>query len=104
MQAFLDGLTAVHSGEATYRLHYGDQAPQDRSRFGIKGDTLYPEAVHPVVRGHPETGRKSLFANRGAPARSLSWGTPRARPCWSFSTATRRRRSFRCASTGPPTR
>lgn len=65
MQAFLDGLTAVHSGEATYRLHYGDQAPQDRSRFGIKGDTLYPEAVHPVVRRHPETGRKGLFVNRG---------------------------------------
>ncbi|MDW7747139.1 TauD/TfdA dioxygenase family protein [Halomonas sp.] len=65
MQAFLEGLTAVHSGEATYRLHYGNQPAQDRSRFGVRGDTPYPEAVHPVVRTHPDTGRKSLFVNRG---------------------------------------
>ncbi|MCE8020354.1 taurine dioxygenase [Halomonas sp. MCCC 1A11036] len=65
MQIFLEGLTAVHSGEATYRLHYGNQAAQDRSCFGIKSDTPYPEAVHPVVRRHSETGRKSLFVNRG---------------------------------------
>ncbi|NIC38908.1 taurine dioxygenase [Halomonas desiderata] len=65
MQNFLEELTAVHSGEATYRLHYGDQRAQDRSRFGIKSETPYPEALHPVVRRHPETGRKSLFVNRG---------------------------------------
>ncbi|TDO09906.1 MULTISPECIES: TauD/TfdA dioxygenase family protein [Halomonas] len=65
MQAFLEGLTAVHSGEATYRLYYGNQPAQDRSRFGVPSDKPYPEAVHPVVRTHPETGRKSLFVNRG---------------------------------------
>ncbi|WP_413615392.1 TauD/TfdA family dioxygenase [Halomonas cupida] len=65
MQTFLEGLTAVHSGEATYRLHYGNQPAQDRSRFGVRSDKPYPEAVHPVVRTHPETGRKSLFVNRG---------------------------------------
>ncbi|WP_205738519.1 TauD/TfdA dioxygenase family protein [Billgrantia endophytica] len=65
LQSFLEGLTAVHSGEATYRLHYGNQAAQDRSRFGFRSDQPYPEAVHPVVRTHPETGRKSLFVNRG---------------------------------------
>lgn len=65
LQAFLEGLTAVHSGEAIYRLHYGNQTAADRSQFGFKNGAEYPEAVHPVVRTHPETGRKSLFVNRG---------------------------------------
>lgn len=65
MQSFLEELTAVHSGEATYRLHYGSQAAQDRSRFGFNNGPAYPEAVHPVIRTHPDTGRKSLFVNRG---------------------------------------
>lgn len=65
LQSLLEGLTAVHSGEATYRLHYGHQAAKDRSQFGFKNGADYPEAVHPVVRTHPETGRKSLFVNRG---------------------------------------
>ncbi|WP_218313659.1 TauD/TfdA dioxygenase family protein [Halomonas sp. 18071143] len=65
LQRFLEGLTAVHSGEATYRLHYGNQAAKDRSQFGFNNGATYPEAIHPVVRTHPETGRKSLFVNRG---------------------------------------
>jgi len=54
-QHFLSGLTAIHSSEHVYR-----------GRYGIKDnlrDGGYPEAEHPVVRTHPETGRKALFVN-----------------------------------------
>ena len=55
MQRFLEGLSAVHDGEHVYRGRYG---------WNDSGKT-YPRSVHPVVRTHPETGRKALFVNRG---------------------------------------
>ena len=53
MKAYLDGLTARHDGEEQYRGRYGDDDAGKR----------YPFADHPVVRTHPETGRKCLFIN-----------------------------------------
>ncbi|MBZ9540344.1 MULTISPECIES: TauD/TfdA dioxygenase family protein [Modicisalibacter] len=71
MQRFLEGLTARHSGEANYRYRYGNQRPQNRECFGYANGSEYPEAIHPVVRTHPETGRKGLFVNRGFTAEIL---------------------------------
>ncbi|MBW2279899.1 MAG: TauD/TfdA family dioxygenase [Deltaproteobacteria bacterium] len=56
-QRMLDGLTAVHASEHVYRGRYGAD-PKLR-------DGGYPRAEHPVVRTHPETGRKALFVNSG---------------------------------------
>ena len=55
MKEFLAGLTAVHDGEHVYRGRYG---------FNDTGKT-YPRAEHPMIRTHPETGRKALYVNRG---------------------------------------
>lgn len=54
MKSYLEGLTAVHSGEHIYRGTYE----------GVEDKASYPRASHPVVRIHPETGRKCLFVNR----------------------------------------
>jgi alpha-ketoglutarate-dependent taurine dioxygenase len=54
MQRFLSGLTAIHDGARNYE---GRQSHPDRS-------AEFPSAEHPVVRTHPETGRKALFVNR----------------------------------------
>ena len=53
-QAFLDGLTAVHSGAQVYTDRFGLRPPEGKT---------FPQAEHPVVRTHPESGRKSLFVN-----------------------------------------
>jgi taurine dioxygenase len=57
LKRMLDGLTATHASEHVYRGRYSDRGVDD-------SDRTYPEAVHPVVRTHPETQRKALYVNR----------------------------------------
>ena len=50
----IDGLKARHSIEATFGARMSEE-----KRHGLKAQ--YPDAEHPVVRTHPETGEKILF-------------------------------------------
>jgi taurine dioxygenase len=52
----IEGLRARHSIEASF----GAAMPIEK-RLALK--TQYPDAEHPVVRTHPETGEKILFVN-----------------------------------------
>lgn len=54
MKSYLDGMVAVHDGGHVYRGLYA----------GVADKADYPRAKHPVVRTHPETGRRGLFVNR----------------------------------------
>lgn len=58
MKNYLEGLTALHSGERSYRRSNALLGIDDRNR-------RFPQANHPVIRTHLETGRKALFVNRG---------------------------------------
>lgn len=53
MKTMLQGLTAHHSGEWSYRR-----------LFKFKMESTPPEADHPIVRQHPETGKPTLYVNR----------------------------------------
>ena len=60
LRNFLDGLTAVHiSGKGRVQQTRTDM--MKHSSVGLKGDELVSR--HPVVRTHPETGRKALYVN-----------------------------------------
>ena len=56
IKATIDGLYARHSIEASF----GARMPIEK-RHALKAQ--YPDAEHPVVRTHPETGEKVLFVN-----------------------------------------
>lgn len=56
VQQEIEGLIASHSFSASF----GAAMPQER-RLDMKA--RYPDAEHPVVRTHPETGEKVLFVN-----------------------------------------
>jgi taurine dioxygenase len=55
-----ESLTAKHTSAHVY----ADDA------YG-RSDKKFPEAIHPVVRTHPVTGRKALFVNRGFTTRIM---------------------------------
>jgi taurine dioxygenase len=60
----LAGLTALHSARRPYS-HEGYLAGRgpERSMKIVPNDNAYAIQEHPVVRTHPETGRKALWVN-----------------------------------------
>ena len=65
MKALVEPLVAVHSASRAYDprttgdAKYRGEAPITYTY----SDAIYHEVEHPVVRTHPETGRKSLYVN-----------------------------------------
>ena len=65
LRRMLDGLVAVHSASRAYdpanvgEAKYRGEAPM-RYRWS---ESIREEVLHPVVRTHPETGRKSIYVN-----------------------------------------
>ncbi|MDB5414909.1 MAG: Taurine dioxygenase [Rubritepida sp.] len=57
LKVYLEGLTALHSGERNYRRRNALNGIDDRGR-------VFPSAVHPVVIRHPISGRRGLYVNR----------------------------------------
>jgi taurine dioxygenase len=55
MQDFLTGLTAIHTSLKSANHQYRERT----------ADMQFPENEHPVIRTHPDTGRRALFVNRG---------------------------------------
>ena len=56
MKKMLEALTATHDGGPNYRDRAG--------KVGVDvSHRTYPRASHPVIRTHPESGRKAIFVN-----------------------------------------
>jgi taurine dioxygenase len=73
MKRFLEGLTAIHDGAGPFseQAEYGLGAPSP--------DGGFPQAEHPVVTRHPETGRKVLYVNSGFTTRIVGLSAAESR-------------------------
>ena len=63
MKQLLEGLTAVHDYTNAYDIFFS-KFP-DRPSLSEEQRAAVPPVEHPVVRTHPENGRKVLFVNPG---------------------------------------
>jgi taurine dioxygenase len=93
MRAMLDGLIAVNTST---------KADVTRTREDRVRDSVHPtqrrdyEAEHPVVRTHPETGRKSLYVNPGHTTRFKGMTEEESAPLLKFLFDHQTRPEFTC--------
>ncbi len=83
MRDMLGDLKAVHSAARTYGVN--GRAAQDTTGYTRSMDVRPDEkaeerALHPVVRTHPETGRKCLFVNRSFTERFENMSVEESQP------------------------
>jgi len=65
LRRFLEPLSAIHSASSAYDPKTTGDAKY-RGETAIQytySERIYEEVVHPIVRTHPVTGRKSLYVN-----------------------------------------
>ena len=79
LKATLEGLNAVHSAGQEYSAK-GASAQKRASMQVAEAEGLAGEFVHPVVKVHPETGRKALYVNPAFTMRFEGWSKRESRP------------------------
>tara|TARA_R110002111_G_scaffold9480_4_gene32438 strand:- start:524 stop:967 length:444 start_codon:yes stop_codon:yes gene_type:complete len=60
LQTFLDGLTAVHDFSHGFKESLAAPGGRERLADAVAAN---PPVRHPVIRVHPETGKKVIFVN-----------------------------------------
>jgi taurine dioxygenase len=91
----LEGLRAVH----TDRMVAGPAAAMNAQRSTkVREDANWREtvSVHPVVRTHPETGRKLLFVNKSYTVGFEGWTEAESKPLLDFLMEHGNRPEFTC--------
>lgn len=83
MKDLLDGLYAVHSAEREYSPKGASAQKRESMAIDQAGNDV-PEYEHPVVRTHPETGRKALYVNGAFTMRFKGMTRRESRPLLNF--------------------
>jgi taurine dioxygenase len=85
MKEVLDGLQVVYSGKDIWaRNQKLDPDKRMRLRDGHPYQEHELESVHPLVRVHPATGRKALFATTAYFKRFAGWSEEESRPLLNY--------------------
>ncbi|MCG8544384.1 MAG: TauD/TfdA family dioxygenase [Alphaproteobacteria bacterium] len=99
MKTLLEGLTALHSASRSYGRkgwtyrRYAAGSKSIKLRTDVDAENM---VAHPVVRTHPETGRKTLFVNRANTHRIEGWTQEESEPLLQFLYAHSERPEFTC--------
>ena len=90
----LAGLTAIHSAKGEYGPK--GQSAMGRKSMDAREASDAPEFEHPVVRTHPETGRKGLYVNPAFTMRFKGWTRKESRPLLNYLFEHARNEQFTC--------
>ena len=82
LKATLEGMTAVHTASKEYGADGYSAAV--RQSMDAKSAPDAPEFEHPVIRTHPQTGRKGLFINPAFTLRFAGWSRKESRPLLNY--------------------
>lgn len=95
LQATLAGLNAVHSAGREYSAK-GASAQKRASMQVAEAEGLAGEFIHPVVKTHPETGRKALYVNPAFTMRFEGWTRRESKPLLDYLFEHSRYEGFTC--------
>ncbi|HRD26733.1 MAG TPA: TauD/TfdA family dioxygenase [Caulobacter sp.] len=95
LQATLEGLNAIHSAER----EYAPTGPSAQKRESMKisdAEGMAGRFSHPVVKVHPETGRKALYVNPAFTMQIDGWSRRESRPLLNYLFEHSRQEAFTC--------
>lgn len=93
MKRLLQGLVAVNSSAKANATRTREDRMRGDARSDAKSEYI---AEHPVVRTHPETGRKALYVNSGHTARFKDFSESESAPILNYLFAHMTRPEFTC--------
>jgi len=93
MRRLLDGLVAVNSSAKADVTKTREDRIRDAAKADAKREYI---AEHPVVRTHPETGRKALYINGGHTVRFKDMAEAESAPLLQYLFAHQQRPEFTC--------
>jgi taurine dioxygenase len=95
LQKTLEGLNAVHSAGREYSSQ-GHSAQKRKTMKVVEAEGAVGEFIHPVVKTHPETGRKALYVNPAFTMRFDGWSKRESKPLLDFLFEHSRYEGFTC--------
>ena len=95
MKATLAGLRAVHSANREYSTQ-GASAQKRGAMVVAEAEGIAGEFVHPVVKTHPATGKKSLYVNPAFTLRFEGWKEKESKPLLDYLFNHARYEGFTC--------
>jgi taurine dioxygenase len=93
MRRMLDPLRALNSAA---KAEAASGRSDRRAERPTMSEAHAVHAVHPVVRTHPQTGRKALYVNRGHTVHFEGWTEAESRPLLEFLFDHQLRPEFAC--------